>query len=166
MPLRASIQASPETLSDLLLAAEDRYQEGEDLLMQQRFDGCVYLFGYATEMWLKVVCLQLRGHGPRTAVKAALPTLKHWMKLNVPHVPFVDYHDLAYFAECASRLRANQGRPLTWAVESELQSRITNGFYLEWIVDMRYRRSSLKAADAWNALSNVWWVKSNWTSLV
>lgn len=43
MPLRNLITASPETLSDMLLAADDRYQEAEELLMQQRFDGCVYL---------------------------------------------------------------------------------------------------------------------------
>jgi len=31
MPLRATIKASPETLSDMLLAAEDRYQDTANL---------------------------------------------------------------------------------------------------------------------------------------
>ena len=61
MPLRSLVKASPETLSDLLLAAEDRYGEAEDLLMHQRFDGSVYLFGYSCEMWMKAACLRLRG---------------------------------------------------------------------------------------------------------
>jgi hypothetical protein len=166
MPLRSFVRASPETLSDLLLAAEDRYLDGEDLLLQQRFDGCVYLFGYAAEMWLKAACILLRGHGPTTGVNGVLPTLKSWMKLNVPHVPFVDYHDLTYFVECAAQLRASQGRPLPFSPQSELRTRIATGLGAEWIVDMRYRRSALAASDAWNALHNVWWMKTNWTNLI
>jgi hypothetical protein len=165
MPLRAAIKASPETLSDMLLAAEDRYLEAEDLLVQQRFDGCVYLLGYATEMWLKAACLRLRSLGPPTQVKAALAALKSYMKLSAPGVIFSDYHDLAYFAACIAHLRQHLGRPLPLALATELQSRVVNGLYPEWLVDMRYRRSGLTAADAWSALLNAWWVKSNWPSL-
>jgi hypothetical protein len=42
MPLRVLIKASPETLSDILLAAEDRYREAEELIVLQKFDGAVY----------------------------------------------------------------------------------------------------------------------------
>ena len=51
MPLRSIVKAYPEMLSDMLLAAQDQYREAEDLLVQQQFDGCAYLFGYAAEMW-------------------------------------------------------------------------------------------------------------------
>src|SRR5258708_36523023 len=98
MALRSLVKASPETLSDMLLAAEDRYQEGEDLLVQQRFDGSVYLFGYSCEMWLKAACLRLRGLGPTASVKSALPALKTWMKYKAPAVSFENYHDLSYLA--------------------------------------------------------------------
>jgi hypothetical protein len=165
MPLRNLITASPETLSDMLLAAEDRYQEAEELLMQQRFDGCVYLLGYAAEMWLKAACLRLRSHGLSTRVKAALPALRSYMGLTAPLVPFRDYHDLAFFAESIAHLRRQQGRLLSISLSTELQSRVVNGLYPEWMVDMRYRRCSLTAADAWAALLNAWWVKNNWVSL-
>src|SRR5690242_15840363 len=88
MPLRNSILASPETLADMLLAADDRYQEAEDLLEHQRFDGCVYLFGYSAEMWLKAVCLRLRSIPPAGIVMSALPPLKKWMKAVAPQVTF------------------------------------------------------------------------------
>src|SRR5207237_3071418 len=98
MPLRQAILASPETLSDMLLAAEDRYREAEELLLDQEFDGAVYLLGYAAEMWLKATCLRLRGHGPTVQVKDTLGTLKAFMRNVAPSVPFSDYHDLSFFA--------------------------------------------------------------------
>src|SRR5882672_3302247 len=105
MALRATVKAYPETLSDILVAADDRYQEAEDLLVQQRFDGCVYLLGYASEMWLKAACLRLRSLGPTALVKAALPALKAWMKTVAPAASLTNYHDLSYWAECVLQLR-------------------------------------------------------------
>jgi len=166
MPLRATIKASPETLSDMLLAAEDRYQEAEELLRTQRYDGCVYLLGYAAEMWLKAACLRLRGHRPPTQVKGALSPLRIWMKNVAPTVPFVDNHDLSFFTECVFHLRLHQDRPLPPALAVELRGHISAGLHDEWIVDMRYRRLALTAADAWSALFNAWWMRTNWTKLV
>lgn len=166
MPLRVIIKNAPETLSDVLLAAEDRYLDAEELLVAQRYDGAVYLLGYAVEMWLKVVCLRLRGIGPVDELKGALPPLKSWgSRQAVPPIPFGDYHDLSFFAECIVRLRSDQHRPLPPLLSSELQAQVVNGLYAERIVDMRYRRSGLTSSDAWTALSNAWWVKCNWISL-
>ena len=166
MPLRQFIRNSPETLSDMLLAADDRYLEGEELLLAQRFDGCVYLFGYAAEMWLKAACLRLRGNGPASPVKAGLPALRAWMKGVAPHVLFTDYHDLAFLAACVRTLRDGAGRPLPSDLATELQDRVMAGLHERWVVDMRYRRSALAAADAWAALLDTWWVKNNWPCLV
>jgi hypothetical protein len=165
MPLRNLIKASPESASDMLLAADDRYREAEELLVQQKFDGCVYLLGYAAEMWLKVACLRLRSIGRNVPVKAALGPLKSWMRQVAPQVAFGDFHDLAYLATTVSHLRRHQGRPLPLPAATELQSHIVNGLYQEWIVDMRYRGSALTVADAWTALNNTWWLKHNWLSL-
>jgi len=165
MPLRDLIKASPESASDMLLAADDRYLEAEELLVQQQFDGCVYLLGYAAEMWLKVACLRLRSIGVNVPVKAALGPLKSWMRQVAPHVAFTDFHDLAYLVTIVEQLRKDQGRPLPLRAIAELQSHIINGLYQEWIVDMRYRRSALTAADAWTALFNTWWLKQNWPTL-
>lgn len=165
MPLRNLIKASPETFSDLLLAADDRYREGEELLMRGEFDGCVYLLGYAAEMWLKAACFRLQGVPPTAPVKAALPALRSWMRIQAPHVAFSDYHDLGFFAQFVMQFRRLQGRALPLPVTTELQSRVVNGMHAEWIVDMRYRRCGLAASDAWAALLNTWWLKNNWLSL-
>jgi hypothetical protein len=88
MPLRNLVKASPESASDMLLTADDRYREAEELLVQQRFDGCVYLLGYAAEMWLKVACLRLRSIGVNVPVKAVLGPLKSCMRQVAPQVVF------------------------------------------------------------------------------
>jgi hypothetical protein len=165
MPLRQTVQLNPETVSDMLLAAEDRYREAEELLVTQEFDGAVYLLGYAAEIWLKAACLNLRGHGPVLPVKAALAPLKKWMATTAPSVVFNDYHDLGFLAECVIRLRDSLGRPLSNTQVTELRMHIANGLHNEWIVDMRYRRSGLLATDAWAALLQAWWMKTNWISL-
>lgn len=165
MPLRAIIKSSPETLSDLLLAAQDRYLEAEELLLQHCFDGSVYLFGYAAEMWLKAACLRLQALRPGSQVKAALGTLKTWMKLSAPGVHFTDYHDLSFYAACIRELRLAQGRPLSLVLSSELRGRIVSGLHEEWIVDMRYRRAGVTVNDAWNAMQSAWWMKTNWYAL-
>lgn len=166
MPLRRIVKAAPEALSDMLLAAEDRYREAEELLVAQEFEGAVYLFGYAAEMWLKAVCLRLRGHGPSTPVKAALPPIKAWMAAVAPGVAFTDYHDLRFLAQCVVQLRQAHGRPLTGPLAADLQSQIATGLHEEWVVDMRYRHCGLVAADGWSALLQAWWMKTNWTLLL
>jgi hypothetical protein len=167
MPLRSFVAANPETINDMVLAADDRYDEAEHLLQQQAFDGAVYLMGYAAEMWLKVVCLRLRGLAPTTQVKPALAPLKVWARSLVVALLPKDGHDLSYFAQCIPPLRAAAGRPpLGPTISSELAVKITNGLYPEWIVDMRYRRSAVPATGAWDALNNAWWLKTNWTHLL
>jgi hypothetical protein len=165
MPLRSLIQTAPERLSDFLMAADDRFEDAETLLVERRFDAAVYMFGYAAEMWLKAACLRLRGLGPTSPVKPGLAALRYWMKVTVPVVAFTDYHDLSFFAQSILSLRSSLGRPLPLPLAVDLQSRVINGLYPEWIVDMRYRRTNLAAADAWAALNNTWWVKMNWLSL-
>jgi hypothetical protein len=134
-------------------------------LVEHEFDGCVYLFGFAAEMWLKAACLRLRGLSAAVLVKSALPPLKKWMQSAAPSTTFTDYHDLSFLAECVLQLRVAQGRPLAVPLATDLRTLIVNGLHGEWIVDMRYRRSRLSVADAWSALSQAWWIKNNWLSL-
>jgi hypothetical protein len=149
-------------LSDIVLAAEDRYSEAEELLLLNRCDACVYLLGYAVEMWLKAACLRLHFVPPNASVKASLPALKRWMKIVAPTVVPVDYHDLRFWTECLLQLRLSAGRPVSPALAAELQRTIAVDFYAEWIVDMRYRRSGLTVADAVAALDQAWWIRTNW----
>ena len=165
MPIRQLIKGTPEILSDFLQAADDRYDDADQLLTGQRYDGAAYLFGYAAEMWLKSACLRLRGIGPTGQVKSALGTLKHWMGQAAPHVPFTDYHDLSYFAECVTALRASANRPLAPTLQADLNRHVVVGLHSEWIVDMRYRQTGVTPAEALATLRNTRWVKANWLSL-
>ena len=166
MPLRTQVKASPERLSDLILAADDRYADAEELLLSGRFDAAVYLFGYAAEIWLKAAAMKLRGLGPTSLAKAALGPLKSYMAANAPLVAFTDYHDLSFLVECVTHLRASSGRPLPPVLEAELRLQLIAGVHAEWIIDMRYRRSNVSAAEAWPVLVHVWWLKLNWPSLI
>ena len=165
MPLRSQIKGTPERLSDLILAADDRYVDAEELLLGGRFDAAVYLFGYAAEMWLKAACMNLRGLGPTSLVKAALGPLRSYMAANAPAVAFTDYHDLSFLVECVAHLRTSASRPLPPALEMELRRHLVTGVHAEWIVDMRYRRANVSPNQAWTMLLNVWWLKLNWPSL-
>ena len=88
------------------------------------------------------------------------------MSTVAPGVVFTDYHDLGFLAESVSQLRLNLGRPLTGSLAVELRTEIQNGLHNEWTVEMRYRRSGLGAAQAWDALLQAWWLKTNWTKLL
>ncbi len=162
MPLRQIVLASPETLSDMLLAAEDRYLDAEELLARHRFDGCVYLLGFSAEMWLKAACMRLRGLRPPAEVWSALVALKSFMRQIAPHVVFAGYHDLSFYVRCIEAIRLQQGRPLPSDLLRELHATIVGGLYEEWIVDMRYRRSGTTEPRAWRSLQRAWWIKSNW----
>lgn len=167
MPLRQIIKTSPnETLSDMLLAADDRYQDAEELLAQQRYDGCVYLLGFSAEMRLKYVCMRLRGLTLTDPVMPALSALRSWMKHNSPTILWTDYHDLSFFVRSIEALRSNMGRPLAPDLQRELNARMITGLHDEWIVDMRYRRSGITDPQAWQLLENAWWIKSNWIQLL
>src|SRR5580658_5603332 len=123
MPLRSLISTSLETISDFVLAAQDRYEEAETLLQNDQFDGAVYLLGYAAEMWLKVSCLRLQQLRPSDPVRPALAPLRRKMRQIAPAVGFTDYHDLSFFAQAVIALRKNLNRPLALVYEQELQSR-------------------------------------------
>ncbi|MGD0539876.1 MAG: hypothetical protein ABSB33_00020 [Tepidisphaeraceae bacterium] len=146
----------------MLLAAEDRYQDAEELLAQRRYDGCVYLLGFSAEMWLKAVCMRLRGLTPADLVMPALPALRKLMKQIAPAVLFTDYHDLSFYVRSIEALRLDMLRPLAPDLQRELNAKMISVLYAEWIVDMRYRRSGRTEPQAWQSLESAWWIKSNW----
>jgi len=146
------------------LAAKDRCRDAEELFLRQRFDGCVYLLGFAAEMWLKIVCMTLNPLGSKfdDDVMTAMKKLKQSMRQRTPAVKCKDFHDLEFFVRCIEELRLRKGDPLPPPRQTELRSRMIQGIYEEWIVDMRYRRSNLTEVDAQSALENVWWIQSTW----
>ena len=166
MPTRRQIfDGTVETVSDVLLAADDRYAEAEDLIVAGRFDGAIYLLGYSAEMWMKAACLALQGLPPSAPVKSSLAPLKTWMQARAPSIAFTNYRSVVFLVEFAVAKRRDANRPLAASLLGELRQRVVDGVYEDWTVIMRYRRSNVTAAQAWVMLANVWWLRTNWTSL-
>lgn len=64
-------------------AAEQRYWEGVELLVQGRSGG-VYILGYAAEMWLKLAFFRRQGALPSDVAKPWLgPAKAHAAKVGV-----------------------------------------------------------------------------------
>jgi hypothetical protein len=159
MALRDVILASPETLSDLKWAAEQRFREGEALLMAGRFSGAVYLLGLASEMWLKIACFRARGAGPATTVDSQLAPAKAWMKAQWPMVQPAAYHSLLFWVEYLVRVRQSQGRALPAVVAGAARHHVLSRLYRDWKIDLRYRAVTIDQKAAWRVYLDTIWVR-------
>src|SRR4051794_17994100 len=112
MTLRRQILGSFETMADLEWAAETRFRDAETLLVSDRFAGCVYLLGFACEMWLKLAAFRLMGATPVVPVTAMLATARAWMAAHSPTIGHESYHSLRFWAEFVILRRAREGRAL------------------------------------------------------
>ncbi|HWL94516.1 MAG TPA: hypothetical protein VNT79_13405 [Phycisphaerae bacterium] len=64
MPLRYRILSTPETVQDLVLASDQKYWEGIELLLAGRRGAGIYLLGFAAEMILKAAVFRIDGARP------------------------------------------------------------------------------------------------------
>jgi hypothetical protein len=165
MTYRDQILSSPETLSDLDWAAEQRYRDAEELLHRSRYAGAVYLLGLASEMWLKLACFRLRGATPSTTVDAVLAPAAKWMNVNAPGIDREAYHSLAFWAEYLMRVRASTGSPLPAHLTGELRHHVVRRLYEDWKIDMRYRSIPVSQFQARRVYHDVAWVRHNWPKL-
>jgi hypothetical protein len=171
MTLRDQIINSPETLSDVRWAAEQRFRDAEALLTAGRFTGAVYVLGLAAEMWLKGACLSLRGLSPATRVSAALAAARHWFEQHLataglPAIAHEGYHGLRFWAELAVALRRVGGSPLATDVVGQLRHHVVNRLYWSWKIDLRYAAIALSEREAWRVYNDVVWVRQAWRQLL
>lgn len=165
MTLRDQILSSPETLSDLDWAAEQRYRDAEELFVRMRYTGAVYLFGLASEMWLKLACFRVRGATPSTPVDAVLAPAARWMKLNAPGVDRESYHSLLFWAEYLLRARSSAAAALPALMSGQLRHHVISRLYEDWRIDMRYRSVPVSHSHARRVYHDVAWVRQNWPRL-
>jgi len=162
MSLRDDILAVPETLSDLAWAAEQRFREAEELLSVQRFSGSLYLFGLASEMWLKLACFRSRAAKLTDTVQSQLAPAKTWMQLHVPGVSHEAYHSLLFWAEYLIRLR--QGA-LSAERVGKLRHHVIKRLYNDWKIDVRYRSFAISQQAAWRVYNDATWIRESWNYL-
>jgi hypothetical protein len=160
MGTRAQILGTSETLSDLAWAADHRFREAEVLLGASHWSGAVYLFGIASEIWLKLACFRLVGNGPGTLVHTQLAPARAWMQRHAPSINPEAYHSLRFWAEYLRRLRVAQGRPLANNLAGPLQHHVVNRLFADWKVDVRYRALLLTEAQAWRVYRDASWVRT------
>ena len=63
MPIRSLFQSSPETVLGFEAAAEEKYEDGFNLMATASQGNGVYLMGYAAEMLLKSAYFRVVGLG-------------------------------------------------------------------------------------------------------
>lgn len=161
MGLRSQILTNPETVSDLALAAEARFRDGEALFAEARHQGCVYLLGLSAEMWLKYAAFRCAGSRLSQDVASLLGPARAMMRVHLPHVAPETYHSLRFWCEYLLLLRRVHSAVLPSDVEGRLRHHVANRLFENWKIDLRYSSALVTERDSWRGYCDVAWVRAN-----
>jgi hypothetical protein len=171
VPLRTLLEGTAETVQDLALAAEERYWEAYELVVQGHPFAGAYLIGYTAEMLLKTAAFRFDGALPGDFVAPRLGPAKSFGTICFPSIPYESAHSLRFWVAFLERKRADAGRPLPAALHAELGPRVDR-VYGTWWVSMRYRSAMLPAsvfyaaqAEALGLLEDVDWLRRHHSDL-
>lgn len=156
MPLRHRIQQDPQTVQELLLASDQRFREGIELIASGHRAGGAYLLGYVAEMLLKHACFTFDGARPFDSVPPRLGPARQWARRFVPSVPHEGYHSIMFWALVVRGKRRQRGQPLPAPIEARLLQR-AHRLHGLWSVEMRYRRDLLERREASIIYDDVVW---------
>jgi len=165
MTLRDQILTSVETLGDLVWAAEQRFREAEELLVTQHEAGAVYMFGISAEIWLKLSCFKFVGASPATPIDSLLGPARVWMKSRAPSIDREGYHSLLFWVEYLLRRRQEEGKALATELAGKLRHHVVSRLFLDWKIDLRYRRFLITERNAWRVYNDTAWLRQNWDML-
>jgi hypothetical protein len=149
-----------ETVQDLVLAAEDRYWEGLELMVREQPYAGIYLMGYAAEMLLKTACFFFNGARPAEPAQGRLAPMRRLGRQHFPGAPDENFHSLVFWAEALAFTRNQAGRPLAAALLAPLRGS-TARIAAEWWVEMRYRPTQAAAMCAIDVYNDVSWIRLN-----
>lgn len=158
MGYRAILEATPETVQDLELAAHRRLDEATALFVADKHHTAIYVAGLSAEMYLKTACFFLGGAKPGDIVSSVLAPLKPG-KWNKPPFPG-DYeagHGLWFWTQALLHRRRSMG--LRRAPRRFIP--ITASIYQDWFVAMRYRPGQATAEDSARFITHVEWIANN-----
>jgi hypothetical protein len=164
VPLRTLLEADKETVQDLVLAAEERYWEGLELMLQGRIDAGIYLMGYTSEMLLKTACFFFDGARPADLTKDRLSPTRRLGASRFPAVKDEFFHSLKFWATALEHKRATAGRPLAPPLLAALHAAVGR-LYDIWWVEMRYRPRRATPADSLALYEDVSWMRANHMAL-
>lgn len=165
MPLRYRILSRPETVQDLVLASDERFWEGLELLVAGRRGAGIYLLGYAVEMILKVACFMMDGARPYDPVQPRLAPIRSWARLQLPRIRDEQYHSLWFWAHVLRRKRRLLGRRLPSGADAPFMQRVRR-IHGIWVVQMRYKPDEAQQREAETLLGDVAWIRNYQSQLV
>ncbi len=158
MLLRQLLECTPETVQGLVLAADERYWEGYELLLAGRSFASIYLWGYVAEMLLKSAALRFDGAQPSELVGPRLGPAKTKAKELIGDIDPENYHSLVFWALLLRELRRRKNQAFHPSIGKELSNRAKR-LYVHWRVNMRYRKLVIGADDAKKVLEDVDWFR-------
>ncbi len=168
LSFRTELEGIPETVQELVLAAEERYWEAFELLVQARDFAAIYLSGYCAEMLLKTATFRFDGALPGDLVEPRLGPAKTFGKAKFPTIGHESYHSLIFWSELLLSKRSDAGRPLSADLLTDLRLRV-NRMYQSWWVSMRYRTAGSIVASpqpvALTILADVDWLLKHHSEL-
>jgi hypothetical protein len=154
--VRHAIRNSEDTLQDYELAAEERYWDACELLVNGRAWGGLYLLGYTVEMLLKAACFRVDRLRPNDPV--SLGTIRPWHKKYFPTVDLDGFHSLRFWCLLLRRKRRMRGVAFASEFDDTLVRR-TRRLHSAWCVEMRYRSGVLSPALVSDLLDDASWVR-------
>lgn len=158
MPLRHRLKIDPETVQHLVLAGDERYWEGVELLSAGYSGGGIYCLGYVAEMTLKRACFVLDGARPNALVGPRLRPIRTWARTRIPHIPHKNYHSLWFWVHVLREKRRLAGRQLPPLVDAQLVQRTRRLFGI-WTVEMRYRPDRSLPQEIHSVYDDVTWLR-------
>jgi hypothetical protein len=161
MNLRARLESRTTILSDLAMAAEERYWEGLELGTHGHFSAAIYHLGFAAEMWLKYACLRFDGLTPADIWDVGTFVLaRAFLRGAGQTVDHEAWHSLRFFAGYLRVRRAHRGRPLNSDLEAALRHRSNRLYGTGW-VSMRYFPTLADEYDMRRAYDDASWFRLN-----
>lgn len=159
--------AGRETVSDMLLASNARYEEGLALLDAGYQDGGIYLLGYVAEMILKTAFCQIDTTAPLyVTVESRFGIAeRHWPRVSSLPRPSGYKHSLIFWEAVLPAERTARGKPALGIMVSETLSRCVRDVVENWGVKMRYQQSNATVQEADSVRSAVAWMHDNQRSL-
>ncbi|MGI4792345.1 MAG: hypothetical protein ACRYFS_26255 [Janthinobacterium lividum] len=159
--------ASTETIDDMLLASNARYDEGLALLHAGYRDGGIYLLGYAAEMILKTSFCRVE-----PTVRLSIEVRSrfgvaegHWTRMT-GQPPTRDYeHNLRFWEYVLPLERSARRKPALGIMVSQTLSKCVQVVDANWAVKMRYQTGNATPQEAENVRDAVGWMRNNQRTL-
>lgn len=158
MDLRDRLNAVPETLQNVELAALEKRDEGGVCLRAGEYGAAIYLLGYAAEMTLKVAAFKVDGLRATHLVGASLASLRrNWASRHLPSVREESFHSLLFWIQVLRIKRRQNGLTTSRAVDRRAAGCVAR-VYQTWWVDMRYRPDQSLPSEAYLVYNDTNWL--------